>query len=161
MTHRKYKQEKQRFYYDKGARSLPDANPGEPVQVYTQNQWKKGVIIEKSEEPRSYMVKMKSGNTWRRNRRSFRKIQESDLPADHEEYEDDETGSELSSDENDDNEDDRESTTKDDHINDSRNREELRTRYGRISRRPDFFNILVRLAMTKAWTTKLSKKGRI
>ena len=53
MKPRKYKQEKQRLYYDKGARCLPDANPGDPVQAI----W----------------------NTWRRNRRSFRKIKESDF----------------------------------------------------------------------------------
>ena len=92
------------------------------------------MVKEKSEEPRSYMVKMKSGNTWRRNRRSFRKIQESDFHIGQDEDEDDESESELSLDDKD----DRESTSTDDRINNSRNREDLRTRYGRISRIPDF-----------------------
>jgi hypothetical protein len=68
------RQEKQKQYYDRGTKDLPPLIPDQPILVQhpQTHQWKKAVVEEKCEQPRSYKVTMEDGHTLRRNRRHIR-----------------------------------------------------------------------------------------
>ena len=62
-------QNKQKKYYDKGAKLLTPLQPGQIVRIRNDKDWEnKGEILEKLDE-RSYNVLTESGNILRRNRR--------------------------------------------------------------------------------------------
>ena len=66
----------QKKSYDRGARNLPVLKQGDVVRIRGEKGFpQKGVIIEKSKYPRSYLVKSSSG-TYRRNRRHLLKVEE-------------------------------------------------------------------------------------
>jgi hypothetical protein len=51
------KQNKQKYYYDKNSRELPEPKIGEHVNVHDGKQpWKKAVVVKQCKEPRSYIV---------------------------------------------------------------------------------------------------------
>ena len=80
------KQDQQKMYYDRSAKSLSQVYPGNPVRISDplSKTWEPGEIKDAAEHPRSYVVDMQSGSTLTRNRRHIRpttKIQASvDVP---------------------------------------------------------------------------------
>ena len=69
------KQRKQKAYYDRNAKPLPEITPGESVRVRVDNEWKPAVVAAYADEPRSYIV-TSGGGTYRRNRRHILKTNE-------------------------------------------------------------------------------------
>lgn len=70
------RKQRQKFYYDKGTKNLPEVNPGETVRLKLpgNKEWSPGICMEKQQE-RSFLVKV--GNTaYRRNRRHLLKTGE-------------------------------------------------------------------------------------
>jgi len=72
------RQDKQRFAYDKTAKSLSPLYPNEQVRVLNPqtHTWQQGIIKDATIHPRSYMVAMESGNVLRRNRRHLHRTGE-------------------------------------------------------------------------------------
>ena len=68
---------KQKFYFDRGAKELPQLQPGRVVRVQTTSGWQPGVVVRKDPHPRSYIVEMpETGGVYRRNRRHLLETQE-------------------------------------------------------------------------------------
>ncbi len=63
---------KHNFDRAKGARPLPELSPGR--NVFVEDASKKGTIIKRHDEPRSYDVKIENGAELRRNRKSLRRL---------------------------------------------------------------------------------------
>lgn len=63
------RQETQKMYHDKQAKDLPTLHPGQPVRVQdSSGKWQEAEVVEKCNEPRSYIVATPSGQSLRRNR---------------------------------------------------------------------------------------------
>lgn len=70
------RQEKQKHYYDAGARPLKEVKVGETVRLKDRNGiWQPAVVTTKHDE-RSYVVETESGTNYRRNRRDLQKTNE-------------------------------------------------------------------------------------
>ena len=69
---------KEKFYYDRGSRPLPELTPDQAVRVRTPNGWKPAELKEKHDgTPRSYVIKAGDrAHEFRRNRRDLRQTQE-------------------------------------------------------------------------------------
>lgn len=67
-------QTKQKLYYDKGSRSLPPLEKGETIMIREDKVWTPAKVVEKSETPRSYVVRKEDSGTVRRNRRDLMKV---------------------------------------------------------------------------------------
>lgn len=64
------KQEKQRQYYNRGVKDLPELKTGNDVRVQRGQQWYPGVICNKLDnKPRTYNIKMDNGSVLERNRK--------------------------------------------------------------------------------------------
>ncbi|XP_055841107.1 uncharacterized protein LOC129908549 [Episyrphus balteatus] len=66
----KSKNNKSKAHYDKSSKSLEPLKEGQKV-LYKQNptsNWTSGIVTEKCQEPRSYIIEDKQGSTYRRNR---------------------------------------------------------------------------------------------
>lgn len=74
----KQRQKKQKQYYDRMAKYLPDLQPGEGIRMRKGDSWKPAVVLDKHEQPRSFIVKTPDGKLFRRNRRHLRKTNETD-----------------------------------------------------------------------------------
>ena len=62
---------KQKEYYDRSSRTLPEIFPNEIVRIHkpsTPNIWSKALVKEKSGHPNSYIVTTENGKSYRRNR---------------------------------------------------------------------------------------------
>ena len=71
---REYKQSQQKRQYDKTARILPTLTAGDNVWMRDLNgRWKPAVVVRKDKSPRSYTLRSKDGQQYRRNRRHIRK----------------------------------------------------------------------------------------
>lgn len=68
--------EKQKIYYDKNAKELEPLKTGEHVRVRQNKTWEPAEVVGKTSDPRSYIIKMDSENTLRRNRRDIRRTNE-------------------------------------------------------------------------------------
>ncbi|XP_037794447.1 uncharacterized protein K02A2.6-like [Penaeus monodon] len=70
----KRKQDTQKQYYDRGAKDQQILLPGQAVRVqdHITGRWTPATVIEKSQEPRSYIVETQNGGILRRNRRHIR-----------------------------------------------------------------------------------------
>ena len=66
---------KQKYFYDKSAKTLPPINVRENVRIRREKQWEPGHVTEKSYAPRSFIVQSR-GKTYRRNRRDLLKTHE-------------------------------------------------------------------------------------
>lgn len=62
------RQVQQKQYFDKGSRELKPLIVGQKVKVRVGNRWESG-IVESKISSRSYIIRMCSGNVWRRNRK--------------------------------------------------------------------------------------------
>ena len=73
---RKYS-DKQRYYYNRSAKELPDIPVGFTIRIRKDNSWPmKAKVVAKAQSPRSYFVKTEEGNALRRNRRDLLKSNE-------------------------------------------------------------------------------------
>lgn len=70
------KQEKQKHYYDLHAKPLPSLAQGERIRIKMGKQWKPGTVEHMAETPRSYWIKTDEGGEYRRNRKMIRKSPE-------------------------------------------------------------------------------------
>ena len=66
----------QKYYYDRGAKSLPQLNPGDQIRVRNENKWEPGTVEQRADTPRSYVIQTKKGQKLRRNRRHLLKTSE-------------------------------------------------------------------------------------
>ena len=66
---RKEKQFQQKKYYDTNTRELPGLEKGTVVKVRDGKDWRPAVVLGKAKQPRSYFIRLESGQVWRRNRR--------------------------------------------------------------------------------------------
>ena len=69
-------QERQKRYYDRGAKTERDLKPGDVVRIQRGTQWEPVVVAANHSAPRSYMVNQ-DGRLLRRNRRHLRPTPES------------------------------------------------------------------------------------
>ena len=64
-------------WYDSKAKNLTDLNVGDAVRLHGNKSWdRRGVVVEKMAQPRSYQVETENGNVLRRNRRDLLKTKE-------------------------------------------------------------------------------------
>ena len=66
---RKEVQFQQKKYYDKNTRELPELEKGTVVKVRYGKDWRSAEVLGKAKQPRSYFIRLESGQVWRRNRR--------------------------------------------------------------------------------------------
>ena len=66
---RKQMQFQQKKYYDTNTRELPECERGTIVEVRDGKDWRHDVVLGKAKHPRSYFIRLESGQVWRRNRR--------------------------------------------------------------------------------------------
>lgn len=66
-------QKKQRTYYNRGTKRLPELPPGGTVHMKTESGWRPAIVTTTRTEPRSYDIVTSSGQRYRRNRRHLRK----------------------------------------------------------------------------------------
>lgn len=69
------RQNKQKYYHDRYAHSLPELNSGDNIVMlnFKTGQWEKGKVLYKHKLPRSYIVIDSRGKTLRRNRKHLKK----------------------------------------------------------------------------------------
>ena len=72
----KKRQEKQKYYYDRGAKDLPGLDHGETVRVRVGTTWQPAVVQSDYNLPRSYVIRTPEGGVFRRNRRHLLKCKE-------------------------------------------------------------------------------------
>lgn len=72
----KKRQEKQKHYYDRGAKNLPGLDQGEAVRVRVGTTWQPAVVQSDHNLPRSYVVRTPQGSVFRKNRRHLLKCKE-------------------------------------------------------------------------------------
>lgn len=68
----KVRQQKQKKYYDKGTRTLPEIGVGDGIRVQFGRTWIPAVVTGKHNAPRSFIVTTEEGRAYRRNRRFIR-----------------------------------------------------------------------------------------
>ncbi|KAI3368430.1 hypothetical protein L3Q82_025389, partial [Scortum barcoo] len=76
----KYKQLKQKSYYDRHTRQLPDLQTGENVRIQKGDIWQPAVGVDKHRQPRSFIVRTTDGNFYRRSRKHLLKMGEREFP---------------------------------------------------------------------------------
>ena len=70
-----HRQMVQKMYYDRNAKDLPDLTPGQQVRHQDQSgKWQEATVLEKCDEPRSYLVQTPRGQELRRNRVQLRDV---------------------------------------------------------------------------------------
>jgi len=67
----KKRQQNQKKFYDRHARTLPPLQEGDTIRVNQNGQWRSGMVVNKHVTPRSYVIKTEDGSTLRRNRRDL------------------------------------------------------------------------------------------
>lgn len=73
---RLHKQQRQKSYYDRSARPLPQLTEGQAVRVQERGYWKPATIIKPANTERSYHVCTSDGQEYRRNRRHLMNVPE-------------------------------------------------------------------------------------
>ena len=74
------RQARQKYYYDRSAKSLPELKPNDVVRFPGNKSWEPAVVVSKHPSPRSYDIKTAQGTYLRRNRRHLRKTVELSPP---------------------------------------------------------------------------------
>ena len=69
-------QQKQKSYFDRQTRQLPELQWGDVVRVQRGKVWQPAVVLHKHEQPRSFVVRTPDGATYRRNRKHLLKTAE-------------------------------------------------------------------------------------
>lgn len=80
LDKQKYKQLKQKSYYDRQTRQLPDLQAGENVRIQRGDTWQPAVVVNKHQQPRSFIVCTPDGRVYRRNRKHLLKTGEREFP---------------------------------------------------------------------------------
>lgn len=78
-----HRQVKQKQYFDRGTRKLPELKKGEGVRIRQDNKWQPAVVLDKLQQPRSYIVQTPESRIFRRNRRYLLKTKETVCPSSH------------------------------------------------------------------------------
>ena len=73
-TRRKHK-EKQSKYYNQHIKEMKELRSGEAVGMLRDRKWEPATVLEKADEPRSYILKTENGRTYRRNRNHILKTE--------------------------------------------------------------------------------------
>ena len=60
---------RQKYYYDHGARNLPDVQKEDPIIYRHKNAWHNGTVLGEAQTPRSWIIKGENNKIYRRNRR--------------------------------------------------------------------------------------------
>lgn len=74
------KQEKQKLYFDRQTRRLSDLQAGDNVRIQRGETWQPAVVLNKHEQPRSFVVRTPDGRQYRRNRKHLRRTDETSFP---------------------------------------------------------------------------------
>ncbi|XP_056109383.1 uncharacterized protein K02A2.6-like [Rhinichthys klamathensis goyatoka] len=77
----KQRQSKQKFYYDKNTKLLPEISPGDKVRVQQGQIWNPATVLKKHDSPRSYVLCTPDGRIYRRNRKHLLKTKEQKFPS--------------------------------------------------------------------------------
>ena len=64
---RRNEKEKQSKYYDQHTKEMKELRSGKGVRMLRDRTWEPVTILEKADEPRSYILKIENGRTYRRN----------------------------------------------------------------------------------------------
>ena len=64
---RRKDKEKQSKYYDQNTKEMKELRSGKGVRMLRDRTWEPVTILEKADEPRSYILKIENGRTYRRN----------------------------------------------------------------------------------------------
>lgn len=70
------RQHKQKLYFDRQTKTLPDLREGENVRMQRGESWQPAMVLHKHEQPRSFVVRTPDGRVYRRNRKHLRKTTE-------------------------------------------------------------------------------------
>ena len=122
---------KQKEYYDQHTKELKNLHNGENIRMFRDGKWKPASVVQKLSKPRSYIVKADNGRMYQRNRSKLLKT-EIDEDQTIEVSDDDGEGEII----NIKTEDESDMTNQEEQQG---NNTEVRTRSGRISRRPKRF----------------------
>ena len=69
---RKEMQFQHKKYHDINTRELPELEKGTVVKVRDGKDWRPAVVLGKAKQPRSFFIRLESGQVWRRHRRHLR-----------------------------------------------------------------------------------------
>ncbi|XP_063592470.1 uncharacterized protein K02A2.6-like [Penaeus indicus] len=96
----KKKQDTHKQYYDRGAKDQQALLPGQAVRVqdHISGRWTPATVVEKSQEPRSYIVETQDGGILRRNRRHIKQTPQPKHPLPDEHHADEPTGTTVNMD---------------------------------------------------------------
>ena len=72
---RRKDKEKQSKYYDQHTKEKKELRSGEAVRMLRDGKWEPATVLEKADEPRSYILKTENGRTYRRNRNHILKTE--------------------------------------------------------------------------------------
>ena len=72
---RRKDKEKQGKYYDQHTEEIKELRSGEAVRMLRDGNWEPATVLEKADEPRSYILKTENGRTYRRNRNHILKTE--------------------------------------------------------------------------------------
>jgi len=75
------RQVKQKQYFDRGTRKLPELKKNERVRIRQDSKWQPAVVLDKLQQPRSYIVQTPDSHIFRRNRRGLLKTNETVCPS--------------------------------------------------------------------------------
>jgi hypothetical protein len=70
------RKQRQKLYYDRGAKALKPLKPGQFIHMQRHGEWRPAVVSRETEWPRSYIVQTEDGGVYRRNRRHLLDTQE-------------------------------------------------------------------------------------
>ena len=122
---------KQKEYYDQHTKELKNLHSGENIRMFRNGKWKPATVVQRLSKPRSYIVKADNGHMYQRNRS---KLMKTEINEDQTiEISDDDGEAEII---NIKTEDESHVTNQEEQ---QENNTEVRTRSGRISRRPKRF----------------------
>uniref|UniRef100_A0A8C6NRG0 Gypsy retrotransposon integrase-like protein 1 n=1 Tax=Nothobranchius furzeri TaxID=105023 RepID=A0A8C6NRG0_NOTFU len=76
----KKRQEKQKIYFDRRTRTMPDLYDGEKIRMQRGETWQPAVVLHKHQQPRSFVVRTSDGREYRRNRKHLLKTEETVVP---------------------------------------------------------------------------------
>ena len=72
---RRKDKEKQGKYYDQHTEEIKELRSGEAVRMLRDGKWEPATVLKKADKPRSYILKIENGRTYRRNRSHIMKTE--------------------------------------------------------------------------------------
>ncbi|XP_024119581.1 uncharacterized protein K02A2.6 [Oryzias melastigma] len=74
------RQEKQKLYFDRQTKTLPDLHAGEKIRMQRGATWQPAEVLHRHKQPRSFVVRTPDGRLYRRNRKHLRRTEEKTFP---------------------------------------------------------------------------------